>query len=296
MIKIRFDTREKKLLDYWSKFDNDPLFQNKEVTNLDVGDIQIFHENKPEEILVLIERKTLTDLAASIRDGRYKEQLLRLKSLPKITRIFYILEGCCMNKHDITRVKQTRKLKKIGHGNLTGEALYSAYLNIQIRDNFHVIESDNLEETKFIIERMVKQIEKKYQEMINNNEVTPHLEQVEEHNYHYTQNLKISKKGNINSQVCYINILTQIPGISSNMASFICEKYPTMAKLVNSYNEISLDDDKDGKLLKKRMMLLKNIEVKLDSGKVRKVGPVVSGRIYTYLFGNEDENKEIEKE
>ena len=65
---IKVDIREKDLY---------TLISNKtkaEYENLTLGDIVISVKNE----LVIIERKTLKDLAASIKDGRYREQSFRL--------------------------------------------------------------------------------------------------------------------------------------------------------------------------------------------------------------------------
>ena len=46
--------------------------------NLDLGDIIIEYNDIP---LIIIERKTIPDLLASIKDGRYKEQKKRIRKL-----------------------------------------------------------------------------------------------------------------------------------------------------------------------------------------------------------------------
>ena len=50
-----------------------------EIETLDLGDISI--RTDLDEELLLIERKEVGDLAASIQDGRYKEQSFRFKRL-----------------------------------------------------------------------------------------------------------------------------------------------------------------------------------------------------------------------
>ncbi len=46
-----------------------------------------------ESILYLFERKTLKDLSASLKDGRFVEQKKRLLEIAKTTKVFYIIEG-----------------------------------------------------------------------------------------------------------------------------------------------------------------------------------------------------------
>ena len=91
---IKLDNREHELI---KKCENllvaVPAFKELkiEVHQLPLGDIIICNE-KTENILV--ERKTLSDLAASIKDGRYEEQSYRLNGLPIHNHnIFYLIEG-----------------------------------------------------------------------------------------------------------------------------------------------------------------------------------------------------------
>ena len=56
-----------------------PIVQDKEIITkktLPLGDILINKDDNSE--LLLIERKTITDLLSSIKDGRYEEQSYRL--------------------------------------------------------------------------------------------------------------------------------------------------------------------------------------------------------------------------
>ena len=62
------------------------------VESLPLGDVIICGNNKEEKIL--IERKSLSDLAASIKDGRYEEQSYRLNGSPYHNHnIIYLIEG-----------------------------------------------------------------------------------------------------------------------------------------------------------------------------------------------------------
>ena len=72
----------------------------------------------------------------------------------------------------------------------------------------------------------------------------------------------------MNTTVCFINQLHQIPGVSINMAQNIVDQYLSMSNLISKYNET---EDKEG--------MLKDIKISN-----RKLGPVVSKRVYEYLF------------
>ena len=76
-MKIIIDNRERELVKLLKAFsDNNGFNFVIEVEKLDLGDIIIKDDN--DNTKLIIERKTISDLAASIRDGRYKEQSYRL--------------------------------------------------------------------------------------------------------------------------------------------------------------------------------------------------------------------------
>jgi len=75
MLELVCDSRENKIKQL---YDNNftPI---KDISisfkNLDLGDFVFY---KDGEIILVVERKTTCDLYSSIRDGRYKEQKIRL--------------------------------------------------------------------------------------------------------------------------------------------------------------------------------------------------------------------------
>ena len=88
-VKVHVDYREKYIKEY---FEKNREFENiVETKNLEIGDIIIYINEKPT---ILIERKTVKDLASSITDGRLREQKFRISSssIPK-DKIIYLIEG-----------------------------------------------------------------------------------------------------------------------------------------------------------------------------------------------------------
>ena len=73
---IEIDYREKNLIDKCHMLCQDNSFIKIQTSNLPLGDIIISKEDKK----IIIERKSLKDLASSIVDGRYKEQSFRLNN------------------------------------------------------------------------------------------------------------------------------------------------------------------------------------------------------------------------
>merc|ERR1712086_1120209 len=88
-LKIKIDYRENLIKKYFEN--HDELKKFTEIKNLDIGDLIIEVNNKP---LILIERKTIPDLASSISDGRLREQKHRI-SLSNFTKsqVIYLIEG-----------------------------------------------------------------------------------------------------------------------------------------------------------------------------------------------------------
>ena len=78
-------------------------YLNTQLKQLPLGDILIQHN----DIEVVIERKTITDLASSIRDGRLREQKIRLIHNYSKRNIIYIIEG------DITKENDSMHFNKI---------------------------------------------------------------------------------------------------------------------------------------------------------------------------------------
>ena len=93
-MKIVIDNREHSFIKLINTMTESGDFPNTiiEIEKLDLGDISIRTDENEE--LLLIERKDVNDLAASIKDGRYKEQSYRLKGYPLHNHnIYYLVEG-----------------------------------------------------------------------------------------------------------------------------------------------------------------------------------------------------------
>lgn len=222
--------------------------------NLDLGDIQIRYKDS-DKLFLLIERKTMNDLVSSVNDGRYREQKKRLleSGHPK-NQILYILEG---------RVKDIPAHTK---------TLYGMIINTMYRDMIPVLRLESIDETIFFIKRIIEKIE--------NNDMSICGETVTEcdTNLEYLSTIKLKKKDNLTSNNCSILQLAQIPGMSIQNAQIIINTYQSLANLINTYYQT--DEDK-------RIMLLSDLEISITNGKKRKLGKVLSERIYQYLFNLE---------
>ena len=93
-MKLKIDNREKKLIKLLEIYKKEFGLKNIESTveKLDLGDFIICDYDGNEKLI--IERKSLNDLASSIKDGRYVEQSHRLTGYNMHNHnIVYLIEG-----------------------------------------------------------------------------------------------------------------------------------------------------------------------------------------------------------
>lgn len=218
-MEIIIDNRENSLIKL--------LEENKEVfikKNLEIGDIQFIENDK---LIYIVERKTINDLGASIKDGRYKEQKMRLLSNHS-NNIYYIIEGNIDDCNTLNR-----------------KALLGSIINMSFRDNIKVISSNNIKDTYDII----LQIRRKYDE--------GKFKEIESSTDNYVSSIKMNKKENMSKEICNIVQLATIPGVSQKISKIILEKYGSLSNLIEEYKktdnlllaDISLGKRKIGKVL-----------------------------------------------
>jgi crossover junction endonuclease MUS81 len=237
------DNREIKTKQY---FENKP---HVTIRNLDVGDF-IFKFN--DNIVCLIERKTIADLVASIKDGRYKEQKIRLKNCGiESNKIIYLIEG-----------------SKLSVWDLSDKTVIGAIISTMLRDDLKVFRTIDITETLHFLERI-------YHRLLENPSrlITPQEDKVIHVNYANT--IKLKKKENLTPQVCNILQLSQIPNVSQNMASAILDKYGSIFNLCSTYSKISD--------VKEREKMVAEIKYDIANNKQRRIGLIASSRLYQYL-------------
>jgi ERCC4-type nuclease len=239
IISIHIDFREKDILKHCTEMKNNKDIEIK-TENLLLGDILI---NK-----LLIERKTINDLAASIVDGRYKEQSFRLlKALEEGYKVFYFIEG---NMDLYT-------------GAISKNTLVSTIYSLTNK-GFQILLTKNSKETAFFIlqfaEKMKKN-EKDERKKEKNTEITTDIVDTKieiKETYENTQGIIQTKKNkNITKNNISVFMLCQIPGISTTTANVLLEKYGHISKLIiamkENPNEIE-DFRNNGKKLNKNII------------------------------------------
>lgn len=222
MLKIIIDNREAKLLQIIMERDldsyKDIISIHKE--QLDISDIII---NYNDQLLFYYERKTVSDLVASIKDGRYKEQKARLLS-SNANSINYIIEG-----DSITSIKNKNNQKMIT----------SAYINSIYRDNINILFSNDLNDTATLLLLIATKIIDNPSNFINKPTINT--------DYIDVCKIKTEKNKNIDKKTCYLLQLSQIPTISKELAKNIYNEYPSLSSLLVALNTT---EDKIGLLTK----------------------------------------------
>ena len=206
---LLFDKCNELLLTASNKNNSNTVITEKKVMVL--GDIEIqTNDNKP---LLLFERKSIQDLLASIKDGRYEEQSYRLKHSTDYHphNIVYIIEGMFSQ----IRTPQEKKM------------VLSAITSIQYFKGFSVLRTCSMQETAELMVSMADKIDRNFQKgMVPFFSVLlpPPPKEEEEPNIQessissYCTVVKKVKKENLTHENMGEIILCQIPGISSTTA------------------------------------------------------------------------------
>jgi ERCC4-type nuclease len=216
---ILIDFREKDIIKYCNEMNQHNELKKIEIKteNLLLGDIQIDK--------LLIERKTINDLAASIVDGRYKEQSFRLsKALDEGFKVFYFIEG---NMDLYT-------------GSISKNTLISTVYSLTNK-GFQVLLTKNSKETAcFVLQfaEKMKKDQKNEKNAQNDEKNEPQINVKQEPTYENTQGVIQTKKNkNITKDNISVFMLCQIPGISTTTAGVLLQKYGHVSKLIIAMKE-----------------------------------------------------------
>ena len=197
--------------------------------SLQVGDVVLALTKEKEEdesdapvsTSLVFERKTIADLAASIKDGRYREQKQRLKSAYPFHRITYLIEG---SLRDVMNKPTTC--------GMPSKSLVSALIASRYREGFQVIHTANLTETVWYL----LQIRDRMGEKTTHSTATTTAETVAA-DYAGTLRVKTKKIDNLTPELVYTMQLSQLPGISMKIAGDIAGVYPSFSVLLKAIQE-----------------------------------------------------------
>ena len=208
------------------------------VKQLPVGDIWIgTNDQGIMEGGLIIERKSIRDLEASILDGRYKEQRGRILSFCQDNKSqpMYILEGSLAS----------------GTGRLQKKALMKFIHRLIFHYQIPVMQTQSVQETAELVQTLIEQ----WKDDPTSLQRTTELVKV-------TDGIHVQKKANAADPTQFaISCLAQCPGVSVKMAEQLIQTFVSLQGILNA-SAVQLEAVKVG---------------------ARKVGPVVSKRLYELL-------------
>jgi ERCC4-type nuclease len=201
------------------------LATNHEIKSerLPLGDVILHDPSQGQGLgrdIVIFERKTLADLAASIRDGRYKEQSFRLIETATATgfhthNIVYIIEG------DLARYDEQ-------HTQITKTALQSAMVSLMYYKGFSVVRTMNVGETADFILHFADKVAKESAagaKPAYTHAVIADTGTTATATAYSEVSAKKEKRDYITRENIGEIMLAQVPGVSAKMAAAILAKY-----------------------------------------------------------------------
>lgn len=252
-----------------------PLFKdiNYEFRTLDIGDYRYVHEitdpDNSQTILqyqpiFIIERKEIADLASSIKDKkkRYHEQKYRMCNDTGLdrTRIMYLIEGY-----------QKVSRERVIHG-LPKDTILSSFVNTIARDQIQVYHTENFDETLLFLSKLYHSLIKHYP-----------TADTQEGGKEYSDLGRLdgtTKKDKMTPQLAFRYQLMSYPGISSEAAKVIEQKYHSFPELISAWSKCTDTSPET---------MLADLIVH-----GRRLGATRSKRIFDYFFGSDTEKKETD--
>jgi ERCC4-type nuclease len=279
-MKVILDYREKDLIELCnSKLNEEFKNINLSNENLPIGDVIIKDDNDNE--LIIIERKSLKDLAASINDGRCTEQSFRLNNCSVHNHnIIYLIEG---EWSEYNKYKHKKRISE--------QTLLSSIISINYFKGFSLYRTNNTSESASYILHLADKIErekgKKQPYYINGNSSSVDEPNQSSFNINATTNTQSNnkvenycevskriKKDNITINNIGEILLAQIPNVSSQSAIAIMEKFKTIKNLIENL-------EKDDNCL--------NEIVTGKNGKFRRLNKNCIINVFKYLLQKENE-------
>jgi ERCC4-type nuclease len=217
------------------------------ITCLEIGDFIIQKSlDEIDSIVLCIERKSISDLCASIKDSRFREQKQRLlESLKDPMKICYLIEN--------------ESNKKV----LSENIINGAILNLIFKHNYKVVNTKNKLDTFNNIMLLYKKFQNDDFNVILSQDFAK---------------IKLIKKSEKIESEKMINQLCLISGVSIVIAESIIQNIKTVTSetvtikiLIEMYNKLEAEKEKE--------MMFSNVYI-TDK---RKVGKALSKKIYEYF-------------
>ena len=234
-MRLIIDNREHGLYEKCeSILENDPGYATIETQVLPLGDILVKTDEGKD--VMIVERKTLADLLASIKDGRYEEQSHRLKHASGFPthNIVYIIEGMFSTLRTIMEKK----------------LVISAIASLNYFKGFSVIRTSGIQETAELLIYMADKIDRNFMKGVLPSYLLEQIQKPPENTFinnkienieivrepiqekPYSGFVKTIKKDNITQDNISEIMLCQIPGISSIYAKSILKSFGGFSNMI----------------------------------------------------------------
>ena len=280
MIKLLVDNRERAVIEHLDNIDF-------ETCPLSVGDFQFWED---EQLLMVVERKTYADLAASIKDGRYAEQKFRLEELRSDTgcSVVYFIEGKKPRKNSVVSGIPMSTLES---------ALCTMFSNSQLITMENARECslalkcflciDEISVLDHVVGEECETLEKIYKKLSKKKKNVSYVSAS-------LQQSKSKKKSHMSYENIFVQQLCMIhQSVSLKIAEKLVQEYKSWAGLLEAYTMLGEEQEKKNMLR----------DLRVDNR--RKVGPVASNKVYEFCYGlcektdvplNSTQYQELEKE
>jgi ERCC4-type nuclease len=273
---LTIDIRERELIKLVKRIiETTPKFNNIQllVKSMPLGDISFGKSDTSLENLkeyILIERKSVSDLTSSIKDGRYAEQSFRLSgtSYPN-HNIIYLIEGSILSspkksyshsKYNKTKTPSDKSgvcvFKALTSNNTEKDTppkpqavdpeilltsnqttAYSAIFALNYSKGFSVLRTDSLRETAIFIcnsfEKWYRTVEKDSSILIGGTQKEIDKTHSDTTEQSYIDVVKRVKKDNITPDNIGELLLCQFPGVSTASSIAIMQKFLTFTNLIH---------------------------------------------------------------
>ena len=245
MIELIIDNREN-IKELIQETISDVKFEN-----LLIGDYEFRIDSKP---FIIIERKTISDYAASIIDARSREQKKRLISCKDRANIMYLIEG------DLTKDNCSFKYNKVGK-----DTIVSSIINTMYRDNIQVFHTSNVMETIFFLQSVLLKLTKQSDTF---------LDSKSDYSEDLINTAKVSKRSNMTPELGFRMMLNCIPAVSNKLSKRLSDRFKSICNLADVIKNI---DEQD-----KRIEFIKNIKMS-DDENAKKISKTAALNIINYL-------------
>jgi ERCC4-type nuclease len=272
-MELHIDNRERELI-------HSSKFPNAKLSNLELGDIVIKYNDKT---FAIFERKTLADLAASIKDSRYKNQKKRLLENYDVKKIYYIIEGVL----DYAVPEQV----DVKINGISKNTLLSCIYNMSFRDHIQVFRTSGINETIALIQGVFKRVSEDPEKYVGGatgersaaeragaageRAIGEQSASADTEDICAGTDEQIIKKQVSTPEEFFIRMLYQIPGVSLKTGKAIADKYHTLFSL---YDSLSKHSDAE------KLKTLKDIFIKDIKGKERRISETVAKNIIKFIL------------